>query len=614
MSLTLVATAVSTGIIAPVASPAAEVWASVKDLGPSIQPPGSSTAVRAGRGIELVGFEWTGGPGSIEVRVRDRGRWSGWTEVQGGSDEGPDPGTREFSATRRTAGPVWVGRSIRDLEVRVEDGHIRRLRVHMISSDPATARGGVDAAGAFPAQPGITTRAQWGADESWRTVADGCDGSVAYASGVRNAFVHHTDNVNTYTADEAPALIRGIYRFHTFTNGWCDIGYNFLIDRYGRIYEGRYGGVDRAVIGAHTGGFNTGATGVSLLGEFGSATVPTAMRQSLTNLLSWKLGLHRVDPRRSVQVTSAGSSRFPAGTVVTLSTISGHRDASLTACPGNNAYALLPQLRVDVQRAQLASPPDPLPTWKPATSGPGLLALNAYGGVLPAGSQAALTHTAYWPGFAIARTALRLPGGAVIVDGYGGLHRLGSALPPPSTAYWPGWDIVRSIARGGPAGTAIMLDGHGGLHGLGTVVPPGGPYFGWDIARGVVTTPSGLGGYVLDGYGGLHRFGDAAPVTGTAYWPRWDIARALALRPDGRSGWVLDAYGGLHPFGGAPAMTSPHYTSGVPIARSLALTTDGGGGWMLDLNGDIWTFGNAPTTNPSFTYTGTGLGRVLLGP
>ena len=105
------------------------------------------------------------------------------------------------------------------------------------------------------------TRAQWGADEAYRS------GPPSYGV-VRCAFVHHTVNANTYTRAQAPALVRGIYYYHTQVNGWRDIGYNFLIDRFGTIYEGRYGGVAKAVIGAQVLGFNAMSTGVALIGTF----------------------------------------------------------------------------------------------------------------------------------------------------------------------------------------------------------------------------------------------------------------------------------------------------------------------------------------------------------
>ena len=93
-------------------------------------------------------------------------------------------------------------------------------------------------------------------------------------------FVHHTDTPNGYTLDDVPAILRSIQTYHVRSNGWNDIGYNFLVDAYGRIFEGRAGGIDRPVIGAHTGGFNTGSVGIAVLGDgaFAPLTAPRATR------------------------------------------------------------------------------------------------------------------------------------------------------------------------------------------------------------------------------------------------------------------------------------------------------------------------------------------------
>ena len=91
-----------------------------------------------------------------------------------------------------------------------------------------------------------------------------------YAADVRFAIVHHTAGRNDYTRAEAAAIVKGIQLFHVQGNGWNDIGYNFLVDRFGTIYEGRFGGVDRNVVGAHALGFNTGSVGIALLGTYGS--------------------------------------------------------------------------------------------------------------------------------------------------------------------------------------------------------------------------------------------------------------------------------------------------------------------------------------------------------
>ncbi|HEX2191664.1 MAG TPA: RICIN domain-containing protein [Acidimicrobiales bacterium] len=326
----------TTGLVAP--SPATNARAIVSDrvqalAGERVRP-GWARGADTGHPTNLVGFEWQGRQeGAVELRVRQNGRWSDWQLVEGDAAEGPDEGSREHRG-HTTAGPVWVGRGVRQVEVRVADGDLSGLKLHAIRSEepPPPALGGTEPAGA-QAQPGIVSRAAWGADESWRFRNPGC-GNPEYAPSMRLALVHHTVNSNTYSASESAALVRGIYHFHTHTNGWCDIGYNFLVDRFGTVFEGRAGGIQAAVVGAHAAGFNSGSTGVALLGTFVNDPVPASGYNALRSLLAWKLGVHGVDPRATISFNGRN-----------LATVSGHRDVNATECPGGRMYDLLPQLR-----------------------------------------------------------------------------------------------------------------------------------------------------------------------------------------------------------------------------------------------------------------------------
>ena len=152
------------------------------------------------------------------------------------------------------------------------------------------------------------------------------------------AFVHHTAGSNSYTRAEAPALVRGVYAYHTKALGWSDIGYNFLIDRFGTIYVGRAGGPRQGVVGAHTYGFNTGSCGVSLMGTYTTAAPSAAALASLEQLLAWKPpDLHGVDPTgtASMTVPPRALDKYKIGTKATFPVIAGHRDANYTACPGD---------------------------------------------------------------------------------------------------------------------------------------------------------------------------------------------------------------------------------------------------------------------------------------
>ncbi|MFI5817869.1 peptidoglycan recognition protein [Streptomyces rishiriensis] len=175
-----------------------------------------------------------------------------------------------------------------------------------------------------------------------------------YDDKVVAVFVHHTDSPNGYDCADAPRIIRYLYAGQTGARDWDDIGYNFLVDRCGTIYEGRAGGVDRPVTGAHTQGFNHRTAGIAALGTFTSGIpVPRAMVDAIAALTAWKLGLSGVDPRADVRLTSSNSrSRYAAGVTVAFPALSGHRDAYMTSCPGAALTARLPEIRRAAARLQ----------------------------------------------------------------------------------------------------------------------------------------------------------------------------------------------------------------------------------------------------------------------
>ncbi|MBT3164315.1 N-acetylmuramoyl-L-alanine amidase [Streptomyces sp. Vc74B-19] len=194
---------------------------------------------------------------------------------------------------------------------------------------------------AAPAAPAIVSRADWGADES--LVVD----PPSYLDTVDAVFVHHTAGTNDYDCADSAAIVRGILTYHVETNGWSDIGYNFFVDKCGTVFEGRAGGVDKPVRGAHTYGFNGYSAGVSLLGDYENGGTPTAVaKKAIADLSAWKLGLHGVDPEAQVTLTAAGDTGvYDTGEQATLNTISGHRDGYATLCPGAALYSALPEIR-----------------------------------------------------------------------------------------------------------------------------------------------------------------------------------------------------------------------------------------------------------------------------
>jgi uncharacterized protein with LGFP repeats len=189
-------------------------------------------------------------------------------------------------------------------------------------------------------RPAVTTRAVWHADE--KAVRD----KPLYDTGVRAVFIHHTDNPNDYDCrTDVPAMLRAMEQTHV-AQGWDDIGYNFVVDRCGGIYEGRAGGVDRPVQGAHSEGFNIGTVGIAALGHFGAGQpVPRPMLRAIAEIAAWKLAPD-VNPLGKVRLVSSNDrSRFRRGTAVELNAVSGHRDVYETDCPGDALYAELPWIR-----------------------------------------------------------------------------------------------------------------------------------------------------------------------------------------------------------------------------------------------------------------------------
>src|SRR3712207_673322 len=125
-----------------------------------------------------------------------------------------------------------------------------------------------------------------------------------------------------------------MYAYHAVSRGWGDIGYNVIADKFGRLWEGRYGGLASTVIGAHAGGFNTGTFGVSMLGNYDITEPPQGTLDVVADIIAWKFSLYGVDPRGSTQLASGGggTSRYAKGEVATVPTVFAHRDVGSTAC------------------------------------------------------------------------------------------------------------------------------------------------------------------------------------------------------------------------------------------------------------------------------------------
>jgi N-acetylmuramoyl-L-alanine amidase len=285
---------------------------------------GARTPAGAVPRFNMVGLHWRG---SGTVSFRTRSVSSGWSAWQKADDD------RHVEHSWHLGNLVWTG-AANAIRFRI-GGSVTGLRAYYVwsPSEPGPLRR-TQIAG----EPPIILRLSWGADESIRRAPP------RYADAVHFAIVHHTAGSNNYTPAQSAAIVRGIQIYHVKGNGWDDIGYNFLVDKYGQIFEGRYGGMDRPVIGAHALGFNTGAVGVSVIGDYGSSRISAAAKASLEQLLAWRLDVAHVDPLSLVSRISGGSPKFPRGVPVLLRAVSGHRDVNFTDCPGNALYAELPQI------------------------------------------------------------------------------------------------------------------------------------------------------------------------------------------------------------------------------------------------------------------------------
>ncbi|MFJ8577756.1 N-acetylmuramoyl-L-alanine amidase [Micromonospora sp. NPDC093277] len=187
--------------------------------------------------------------------------------------------------------------------------------------------------------PKVVTRAEWKADESIVREAP------TYGKTVKAFWVHHTAGANSYSCADSAAIVRSIEVYHIKSNGWSDIGYNFLVDKCGVVFEGRKGGIDKPVTGAHTYGFNTDTAAIAVLGDYRTTGVPTVALDAIAVVAAYKLGQYGNDPLGKVTLTSGVEGKYHLGQQVVFNRIGGHRDAVATECPGDTLYGQLGTIR-----------------------------------------------------------------------------------------------------------------------------------------------------------------------------------------------------------------------------------------------------------------------------
>lgn len=629
---------------------------------PAAKAPSTLVALSAPtpvHGYATVGVTWKPGSNladgqiSVQVRTLKNGVWSGWSDVKYDAEEGPADNGTEGSKIRPGTDPLLIGevdevqmkaettsgKAPADLQLAVIDPGTGAVTKQAAAIDtaklPASDRSATSSApieqtapATEPAQttdsgdalalsamavapkPQIFSRAQWGANEALR------DPSSLHYGTIKTGFIHHTVNANNYTPDQVPALIRGIYAYHTQTRGWSDIGYNFLVDRFGRIWEGRYGGVDRPVVGAHTLGYNEVSFAMSAIGNFDIVQPPQAVLNAYASLFAWKLSLYNIRADASHLWVK---DRY-------LNAINGHRDVGQTACPGRYLYAKIPGIRVAAQAIQnkAQTPVDPVtlpmvpaPTGMPApTQAPA--AATAQPGISFPQRQSVVGSS--WPD-----VLAMSPNGNIQV-----VPTEGVADYTTRVVNGPGWNNMNLIAavgdvtgdgksdvlaRNARTGITRVYPGDGRGHVSRGIAPTkafarvsmfaGARDFNRDRRLDVVGRDRATGALLL--YRGLGNGAFAKPVVLRASWPftkmvgvgdlNGDHKPDLVASKDGRSFYLVPGAGK------AMSVGRPTRLITLPRAANALL---GWGDVNNDGRSDVLTRVGRLTTG----YAGTGTGRL----
>ena len=373
--LVLGAAALLPGTIAH-AAPARDGVRTIRVPRGQLRPGAATDPIVAPQRFDLLGaavaeLQGTG----VEVRTRRRnGRWSAWHRLEPHDGHAPD-GRRA-----RMSDPIWCG-DADELQLTVRRRPARDVRLDLVTVAAATKQasarassraarsGGIGApnttttpgAATSRALPTIIPRSAWSAPDAKNSPSMG---------QVQVAFVHHTVNGNAYQPTESAAVVRAIADYHMRSNGWSDIGYNFLVDRYGQIYEGRAGGIDQPVVGAQAVGWNSISTGIAIIGTFENEAVPDAALNAVAALIAWKLPLHGVPTGGTVPLVSSGGAgnRWARNAAVDMPRIGGHKDGCSTDCPGTTLYGQLDVIRARVGNLPAAGEARTLSVTVPTTA------------------------------------------------------------------------------------------------------------------------------------------------------------------------------------------------------------------------------------------------------
>ena len=556
----------------------------------------------------------------VETRWLIGDVWSPWTALEVNHD-GSDEGAGKFDSTMLRADGATniatrvasgVATDIKVVAIDAVNGPTHAYNSAAVDESSTTTTSGIKLGGATtttapPAkatQPPVISRAKWGADETIRRT----DPSFA---PITKLIVHHTVTAND--DPDPPSTIRAIYAYHVQSNGWDDIGYNFLIDAQGRIYEGRYSrqyalnetptGEDvnrQGAIGAHAENTNNGSVGIALLGTFSGQGPTSASVDALTALLAWKADRHDIDP--NANDTYPG----PNGTTRTFPNIAGHRDTKATECPGNFFYPRLPEIRnavaTRIGEAHVSTPG----YWVTGRDA----RLYPFGTAQDYGSMSTYRLNAPIVGLAVTPTGK----GYWQLGGDGGIFAFGDAGYFGSTG---GLKLNKPLIRMAPTPTGKgywLVASDGGIFAFGDAGffgSTGGMRLNQPVV-GMAATPTGRGYWLVASDGGIFSFGDARYHGSTGGLKLVQPVVSMAADPLNRGYWLVAKDGGLFAFdvpfyGSVPGLRLASYAGSV----QMAATSTGRGYYIAGADGGIFAFGDARYLGAPGGLTGAGAASDL---
>lgn len=289
----------------------------------------------------LVGVRWDGRRTPVELRARRRdGSWTAWWPLAPGEHASDDAGQPVVSE------PIWVD-AADVVEVRAAAPVTGLAAVTVSRADPPAVRA-LQSDAPLPVAPNgvrppaIVRRSEW-------TGGKMKPKEPPELGEILAAIVHHTASGDDYGPEDSAAIVFAICRFHRRVNKWSDIGYHLLVDRYGQVFEGRAGGLDRPLVGAHAFGANRTTAGIAMIGTWSNALPESDGLSALARTVAWKLSLHGCPVDGTVTLTDADGAEHE------IDRICGHRDWNATRCPGRALEDALPDLRA--RAAAIVVPP-----------------------------------------------------------------------------------------------------------------------------------------------------------------------------------------------------------------------------------------------------------------